>query len=773
MRALWRCGCVAVVCAALAPAVRAATITVTTTNEDVSASDPGCSLREAIIAANRTSPEGGCPAGGPGANTIVLQAAATYVLTQPDQPQTGFVDRGSWYGPNALPPIATSIVIEGNGATIERSSATGTPAFRLFYVGANPLAGGTQGYASPGAGSLTMHNLTLLGGLAHGGDSNAGGGGAGLGGAIFNQGSLTLNAVTIASNEAQGGDSGVGTVGDGGGGIGTDSSALGDGGGFGPGSFGGASGGTGNSAGGAGGGGGFAFENGQSAGGTGGAAGGGTRTGNGGSGGSSIGGGAPGGDGSGGGGGGNSGTGGNGGALGVGGAHGTVGGSDAGGGGGGGGVGAGGGVGSIGVSSSGGGGGGGFGGGGGASGAFASGGGAGGFGGGGGGGGGTGDPGPGGVGGWRAGDGGSSGGGGGAGLGGAIFNDQGTIAVTNSTIESNRAEGGAAGSTGSPGSGAGGAIFNLNGSVAVSNSTLALNQGPPGGDGIYDLGADGATAYAANVTLSNSIIWDTAPAPDVQSDATPPVGVTNLSSATVTETMPNVVHSQQGGNGGTISDPAVPSTADPLLQPLAFNGGPGMRTNALGSGSPAIGAGSVTGCPAIDERGYVRPAGTCDLGAFQVNATPPGGGPGGGTPTLSGLHVSPTRLSIAGRKVGGRCVKPTAKNDANRRCRLPIKLTISYTLSTSDTVTFALTTKLPGRKLHGECVKQTRKNRDKPRCSRPVTLPGPIGENGQAGPNSVPFDGRTEGHTIGPAAYQLIATPARGAPQTAAFTVVG
>lgn len=97
----------------------AATITVTTTAEDPAANDPGCSLREAIIAANRGAPRGGCRAGDAGVqNTIVLRSGATYTFTQPDQPEPGEKDRASWFGPNGLPPIASSIVIDGNGATI-------------------------------------------------------------------------------------------------------------------------------------------------------------------------------------------------------------------------------------------------------------------------------------------------------------------------------------------------------------------------------------------------------------------------------------------------------------------------------------------------------------------------------------------------------------------------------------------------------------------------------------------------------------------------------
>ena len=53
-----------------------------------------------------------------------------------------------------LPVIAANdnLTIVGNGDTIERSTAAGTPAFRLFDVAAGA--------------SLTLQNLTLQGGLA-------------------------------------------------------------------------------------------------------------------------------------------------------------------------------------------------------------------------------------------------------------------------------------------------------------------------------------------------------------------------------------------------------------------------------------------------------------------------------------------------------------------------------------------------------------------------------------------------------------------------------
>ena len=57
-----------------------------------------------------------------------------------------------------------------------------------------------------------------------------------------------------------------------------------------------------------------------------------------------------------------------------------------------------------------------------------------------------------------------------------------------------------------------------------------------------------------------------------------------------------------------------PTTTDPLLGPLAFNGGPGMETMALRSGSPGLNVVPSTsnGCGttvATDERGVARPQG--------------------------------------------------------------------------------------------------------------------------------------------------------------------
>jgi hypothetical protein len=115
----------------------------------------------------------------PGPDDITLVAGATYTLTAVNNTTHG------WTGL----PVATGgdgLTIVGNGATVERSTAAGTPAFRLLDVAAGA--------------SLTLQNLALQGGLTLGYWSVAASGGA-----ISNAGNLTLDGVTVQNNTAQGG----------------------------------------------------------------------------------------------------------------------------------------------------------------------------------------------------------------------------------------------------------------------------------------------------------------------------------------------------------------------------------------------------------------------------------------------------------------------------------------------------------------------------------------------------------------------------------------
>ncbi len=522
-----------------------------------------------------------------GQSNIINLTAGTYDLTAVDN---------NWYGPNGLPAITSNLTINGNGAVLVRDSSLGqnTP-FRLLYV---------SGGLTPNmpAGSLTLEDITLEGGLAKGGDSGTGGGGLGAGGAIFNQGTLVLNAVTVTQNTAMGGSSGMNT-GWGGGGIGQDGQGD-NGGGFGGTPTGGGTGGNGASslpATSGGGGGGFSQNGANASISAAGSAGGASEMG--GAGGNST---DAGGDGGGGGSGAGGSTGGAGGAFGFGGNGASTGG------GGGGGVGGGGGDGTgnpaAGVFT--GGGGGGFGGGGGGS-SFL--GGTGGFG---GGGGASLSSGTGAAGGFGGGNGSSSSGGGGAGMGGAIFNMYGTTTLINSTLAANMAQGGSGGANANGGGGYGGAIFNLDGTVNLTTSTLASNSiagAANGGGAVYNLALGQTTLgqpVQAVVNLTDSILATSVGGNDLVNDqSNSPAGT-----AVVNATTPNIVMVTSTINGATTN--GTPNTANPLLGLLGNYSGL-TPTMALMSESPALAVGTGgANIPLTDQRGNSRGS-LIDLGAYQ------------------------------------------------------------------------------------------------------------------------------------------------------------
>ena len=177
----------------------------------------------------------------------------------------------------------------------------------------------------------------------------------------------------------------------------------------------------------------------------------------------------------------------------------------------------------------------------------------------------------------------------------------------------------------------------------------------------------------------------------------------------------------------------------------------------------------------------VTPAGVA--GAVPVTVSGPGGvsavGPlftyvaGATSPQLSVLGVSSHEVSNVGREVNGRCAKPSAENRHNKRCKRPIKLRVSYTLSRTATVTFTLKRAVVGRRVNGKCVKPTAKNQHNERCTRLTPLSGAIIQSGQASANSFIFNGTIGGHKLGLGTYELTATAADGTHKTATFRIIG
>ena len=610
------------------PAYSASVINVTTTAPNGTG---GCSLSEAITAANTDASVDDCTAGS-GADTIVLPAAATFVMSAP------YDDYANYTGPTATPMVTSEITIEARGATIQHGG--GVDAYRAFAVG--------------DSGSLTIKEAYIKGFEVQGGDGNdGGGGGMGAGGAVYvHGGSLTVEQSTFEQNGALGGDGGDGhvddacgpldpAVGGGGGGLGGDGAfnrnGCSDGGGGG-GSRGDGDGGAFGGLDAGGGGGGGTVEDGS------GSSGGAQCGGDGGS--------AfflPDGDD------GCDGGGGGGGGFNV--SSATIAGGD----GGDGGYGGGGGGGSGSLFNQGSGGHGGFGGGGGAAaklyvaGVLVDGdvGGDGNFGGGGGAGDCLADPFCAGQGGTFAGDADSLHGGGGAGLGGAIFGHEATITIKNSTFFNNYADRGHyGGGDANDGRDGGGAIFLVAGTLTVLNSTVSGNAttgaGGLGGGGIVVYKP--TTGQATSLVLRNTI---------VASNGLHECYLRNGPSITASGNL--ILANTANTHGDTPCTAAV--TTDPGLAALALVAPGRTPTMAIAATSSAADTADPATALPIDQRGVPRPPAAPDIGAFEF-ASPP-------TTTIALTPASPNGTNGWYKSAVG--VSITAVDDgtvAQTRCAL-------------------------------------------------------------------------------------------------------
>ncbi|MGE3822463.1 MAG: choice-of-anchor Q domain-containing protein, partial [Isosphaeraceae bacterium] len=222
--------------------------------------------------------------------------------------------------------------------------------------------------------------------------------------------------------------------------------------------------------------------------------------------------------------------------------------------------------------------------------------------------------------------------------GGAIY-DRGQLIVTKSTFSRNRAfpgDGGALLVTGTTTliestvdandcqNGGGGGLYNA-GTLNVINSTVSGNSAYFRGGGIDNRGT--------MVVMSSTIAGNAAESGPNLSTITPAGKI-------------EVVNSLFDGRGGANLDvgtdatftsrghnlfsdaPTIPLdptdriVADPMLGPLADNGGP-TRTHALLAGSPAIDAGVAVAGLDTDQRGEPRPRGAApDVGAFESQVEP-------------------------------------------------------------------------------------------------------------------------------------------------------
>ncbi|MCJ7823792.1 MAG: hypothetical protein MUP44_02730, partial [Anaerolineales bacterium] len=209
------------------------------------------------------------------------------------------------------------------------------------------------------------------------------------------------------------------------------------------------------------------------------------------------------------------------------------------------------------------------------------------------------------------------------------------VSINESTFSRNRADEGSA-------------IYDSAGSrISIESSTFADNIGDYGPGDILSDGNlniinstfsgnsgdcsrwdDGACGVAIHSTGSAAIIYST-----IVNNSGPSSGAAVFSQGKGIKINGSIIANNIGGDcgssaGGSIGSSSAsldsdgsclaPITADPLVHPLADNGGPTF-THALLPGSPAYDA-ALGACPATDQRGVTRPYATaCDLGAYEAS----------------------------------------------------------------------------------------------------------------------------------------------------------
>ncbi|UYZ62508.1 RICIN domain-containing protein [Hymenobacter weizhouensis] len=269
-------------------------------------------------------------------------------------------------------------------------------------------------------------------------------------------------------------------------------------------------------------------------------------------------------------------------------------------------------------------------------------------------------------------------------MGGAFYHMNGPLTLTNSTFANN--------TTG----GTGGGVWMTNTTLTLSNATFAGNTAANLGGGLaYDGSGPDKTATitnctfagnrggnfasalmnGGNTTLVNNLFYNNLTGTQYQSNSYGGGTINKGSGLTVGAgnlQWPETYAAQYGPQREDWLTSAV-LVADARLQPLAENGG-FTKTMALPTGSPAINAGTASGAPATDQRGYAR-VGNPDIGAFEVSTVtstsppPPSPATFSGVYTLTARH-SGQRLNVSGASTatGADVIQwPTSTGAANEQ----------------------------------------------------------------------------------------------------------
>lgn len=168
--------------------------------------------------------------------------------------------------------------------------------------------------------------------------------------------------------------------------------------------------------------------------------------------------------------------------------------------------------------------------------------------------------------------------------GAGIFLDNGALNIVNSTISGNTANG------------SGGGIYasnNGSASVSIQNSTIAYNTASSGGG----ISRTNGTYNITNTIIANNSSSISGP------DCNGTIAIANF----------NIIENMSGcsitsGSNNLNVDPQIDSNLTGA-----------MLVHMTLAGSPAINAGTASGCPSTDQQGVARPQGSsCDIGSIEL-----------------------------------------------------------------------------------------------------------------------------------------------------------
>jgi hypothetical protein len=232
-----------------------------------------------------------------------------------------------------------------------------------------------------------------------------------------------------------------------------------------------------------------------------------------------------------------------------------------------------------------------------------------------------------------------------SGTGSAVYLGDGSFSVINTTFSHNAAPGGQ-----------GGALLitqeNATTEVTLDHVTVASNETISGsGGGVFNQGA--------HVRFKNVILAGNVKSAGKPSDCD---GVFESLGNNLVGSADGCTLNRVAGAGPDLLG------RDPLLAPLADNGGP-TWTRALMPGSPAIDAGTCADADGrsvtIDQRGAARPAGAgCDIGAYETGGALPTTTPVAPVSTPVTTPTTPTPTTPAPTPAA----TPTAGADGPRAC---------------------------------------------------------------------------------------------------------